>query len=175
MKKFVAVFAAVLFAILAIVPMSIASADSNRMYVTSNGSAVRLRSLPNDKSKIVTSFNVGRPVEVLGYNGDWAEIRVEVSGKYVYGYMMDKYLTANDPATADQHFKAVKKAFTVTARPASGHGIVSVWKTTNKHGHKLFDLRNGERVTVLAQSKAWYKVMDANGVIGFMAKAYAIK
>ena len=66
MKKFVAVLAAMMFAILAIVPMSFASAEGTRMYVAaSNGGCVRLRSLPTEDGKIVTTFNVGRPVEVI--------------------------------------------------------------------------------------------------------------
>lgn len=38
--------------------------------------------------KIVTTFNVGRPVEVMDKSGDWSEVRVQENGKYVYGYMI---------------------------------------------------------------------------------------
>ena len=49
MKKFVAVLAAMMFAILTIVPMGFASAEGTRMYVAaSNGGCVRLRSLPTE-------------------------------------------------------------------------------------------------------------------------------
>ena len=176
-KKFVAILSVVMFAILAIVPMGCASADSSVMYVTSsNGGSVRLRELPDGESKVVTNFNVGRPVEVVGYSGEWTEVCVKVSGKYVHGYMMNKFLTSRNPANASQRFSTVKKSFTVKPRPASSNGVVSMWSTTSKKDcNKILDLGRNTRVTVLAESKAWYKVTTENGVVGYVAKAYVTK
>ena len=176
MKRFTAILAAMMIAILAILPVSIASAESTRMYVSaSNGKKVKLRSQPTTEGEILTYFNVGRPVEVMGECGDgeWSEVRVQVNGKYVDGYMMSKFLSEKDPAAKPQHFSDVKNPFTVKVRTASAHGVVSVWKTTSKmNDQKLFDLDKDSRMTVIAESNAWYKVMNQNGVVGYLAKAY---
>ena len=177
MKKFVAVLAAMMFAILAIVPMGFASAEGTRMYVAaSNGGCVRLRSLPTEDGKIVTTFNVGRPVEVRDNSGDWSEVRVQVNGKYVYGYMMSMFLSENDPAAKTQHFTDVKNTFTVKVRPASANGVVSMWSRPAKlSGDKVRDLGRNEVMTVVSESNAWYMVSGADGELGYVAKAYVTK
>ena len=177
MKKFVAVLAAMMFAILAIVPMSFASAEGTRMYVAaSNGGCVRLRSLPAEDGKIVTTFNVGRPVEVMNNSGDWSEVRVQVNGKYVSGYMMNKFLSEKDPATKNQHFTDVKNTYTVKVRPASANGVVSMWSRPAKHSSdKVRDLGRNETMLVVSESNAWYMVSAADGELGYVAKAYVTK
>ena len=177
MKKFVAILAAMMFAILAIVPMGFASAEGTRMYVAaSNGGCVRLRSLPTEDGKIVTTFNVGRPVEVMDQSGEWSEVRVQANGKYVYGYMMSKFLSENDPATKTQHFTDVKNTFTVKVRPASANGVVSMWSRPAKlSSDKVRDLGRNEIMTVVSESNAWYMVSAADGELGYVAKAYVTK
>ena len=176
MKRFTAILAALMITILAILPMSMASAESTRMYVSaSNGKNVRLRSLPTTDAEIVTNFNVGRPVEVMGTcrDGEWSEVRVQVNGKYVYGYMMSQFLSANDPATKTQHFTDVKNTFTVKVRPASAHGIVSMWSRPSKRNiDKVRDLDKNETMTVISESNAWYIVSASDGELGYVAKAY---
>ena len=177
MKKFVAVLAAMMFAVLAIVPMGFASAEGTRMYVAAaNGGCVRLRSLPTVDGKIVTTFNVGRPVEVMDESGDWSEVRVQVNGKYVYGYMMSKFLSANDPATKNQTFKDVAENVYLKVLPASANGIVSMWNRPSKHSiDKVRDLGRNETLLVVAESNAWYLVSGADGELGYVAKAYVTK
>ena len=177
MKKFVAVLAAMMFAILAIVPMGFASAEGTRMYVAaSNGGCVRLRSLPTEDGKIVTTFKVGRPVEVMDQSGEWSEVRVQANGKYVYGYMMSKFLSEKDPATKNQTFKDVAENIYVKVRPASANGIVSMWSRPAKHSSdKVRDLDRNETMLVVSESNAWYVVSGADGELGYVAKAYVTK
>jgi len=180
MKKFVAILAVMMFAILAVMPVVSASADASvdtgyTMYVSStNGKGVRMRSLPTTDSKVLYSLGEGRPVKVLSENHDngFAEVKVQINGKWHFGYIMSKYLSKKDPASLKQTFKAVK-TFNVKVRTATANGKVSMWDTTSKlKDEKIRDLEKTEKLQVIEESRAWYMVVDANGMLGFVAKAY---
>lgn len=183
MKKVIAILAVMMFAILAIVPMTGACAEATAvevdasnaytMYVSSsNGKGVRMREDWNTDSKILFNLGEGRPVTVTAENEGWSEVRVEVNGKFYNGYIMSKFLSKQNPANLKQSFKAVKP-FQVKVRTATRQGIVSMWNTTAKRNvNKIRDLAKTEKLTVVEESRAWYKVMDVNGTEGFVAKAY---
>jgi len=176
LKKFVAILAAVMFAMLAVVPVMSASADgSYTMYVSSkNGKGVRLRNGNSTDAKIIMTLGEGRPVTVTAENKGWSEVRVKVNGKNYNGYIKSEFLSKKDPSKAKQTFKAVK-SFNVKVRTAAADGKVSLWNTTGKlNDEKIRDLSKTEKLTVTAESRAWYKVTDANGVVGYVAKAYVV-
>lgn len=179
MKKFISVLAAVMFALMAIIPMTVASAESanHTMYVsTPNGGTVNVRANNNTDSRVLAVIGNGRPVTVTAENGDWSAVRVRINGRTVSGYIMNKYLSKSDRANARQTFKNVENPFTVKVYPASANGKVSIWNTTNKKNeNKVRDIEKTEQLTVLAYSNAWYLVEAADGTIGYVAKAYVTK
>ena len=187
MKKFVAILAAVLMAILAIVPMASAAKvsttvldQSYTMYASSsNGKGVRMRSTPDASSvgNVYFSLGEGRPVTVTAVRNDgWSEVKVQVKGKWYTGYCRSEFLSDVNPLNLKQSFKAIASPFDVTVRTASVNGVVSMWDTTSKRDeHKLRDLDSDETLTAVAESRAWYKVMDAEGNEGYVAKAYVAK
>jgi len=175
MKKFIAILAAVLIAILGIIPMTGALADGNgyTMYVSSsNGKGVRMREGASTDAKVLFNLGEGRPVTVTAEDEGWSEVKVQVNGKWYSGYIMSEFLSQKNPANLKQSFKAVK-SFNVKVRTATKNGVVSMWDTTAKlNEDKVRDLTRTETLTVTAESRAWYKVVDMNGVEGYVAKAY---
>ena len=180
MKKFVAILAAVLLAILAVVPMACAAKADNSEYGTmyvssSNGHGVRLRDMPNTEALILRNLGEGRPVSVVGPAAEgWYEVNVQVNGKTVNGYIMKKFLSTTNPLNLKQSFKELN-SFQVKVVTASANGKVNLWPTASKVGDEIRTLTKTEKLTVLAESRAWYKVVDENGTEGYVAKAYVVK
>ena len=174
-KKIAAVLAAVMLAVLALVPVTAASADSTMYVSASNGRSVNVRDLPAKSGTVKVQLGVGFPVTVKEYNDDWCEVTVKVNGKTIWGYICTDYLKSSDPSVKAQTFKAVDKQKTVTVRPSSANGRVNLWPTASKKGSELRTLVKGEKLTVLAASNAWYQVQDSQGNVGYVAKAYVMK
>lgn len=171
MKKFVTILAAVMMMILTLVPM--ASASASTLFVDApNGGTVNVCTLPNGAGKSEIWIGTGFPVTVMDKSDGWYEVRARVNGQDYYGYMDAHYLIGKDPAAKAQKFTPVTKELTVAVRPSSANGKVNLWPTASKKGEELRTLTKGERLTVLAASHAWYQVLDAEGHVGYVAKAY---
>ena len=174
LKKIAALVLALMLGMFALIPMASASADS-RMYISaSNGLFVNVRSIPDKSGTSRVLLGPGFPVTVQNYDYDWCEVTARVNGKTIWGYVATDYLSASDPATRSQSFKNVN-TITVTVRPSSSNGKVNLWPTASKKGEEIRTLDHGERLTVIAASNAWFKVIDSEGNLGYVAKAYVKK
>ena len=173
-KKFVAILRALMLMILAIVPVT--AGASNTMYVDSkNGLTVRIHKYPSDGG-VLCNLGVGFPVSLTGaYNDGYTQITFKLNGRSYTGWIMDQFLSGRDASTARQRFTTVKNSFTVTVRPSSANGKVSLWPTTSKRGTGIRVMTPGETLTVLRYSHAWYEVQDSEGNVGYVAKAYVRK
>ena len=152
--------------------------EAYTMYVnSSNGLGVNVRVLPTKNSTSMYCLGVGFPVSVIGWmpGTDWMAVKTTVNGVTNYGYMMSKFLQSTDVSTQRQSFLTCQNVFTVTVRPSSANGRVNLWATASKSGAEIRTLTKGERLTVLAYSHAWYRVMDSQGNLGYVAKAYVKK
>ncbi|MBR1456866.1 MAG: SH3 domain-containing protein [Oscillospiraceae bacterium] len=58
-----------------------------------NGKEVRMRRSPSVDAYIMTTYDTGKEVVVLGVNGDWTQVRVDNRTGYIYS----KYLTDTNP------------------------------------------------------------------------------
>ena len=175
MKKFLAILSALLLMILAVVPMASASADSTMYINSSNGGTVNVRALPDkDSGTVLVKLGVGFPVTVKNYSSDWSYVSVKVAGKTINGYVMTQFLQGSDPSNAAQSFTNVSKTYTVTVRGTSKPGKVFLRPSAVKSG-EVRSMTNGEKLTVLAASHAWYKVRDAYGNVGYVVKAFVRK
>ncbi len=105
MKKFVCVLAAVMFAVLAIVPAIAGAESSNTFYVdTENGKTLNLRANPSTGAHVLARMGVGKPVTLIDFLDDtWAHISVMINGRNVKGYVMREFITRNDPSIEIQH------------------------------------------------------------------------
>ena len=152
--------------------------EAYTMYVnSSNGLGVNVRVQPTKNSTSMYCLGVGFPVSVIGWmpGTDWMAVKTTVNGVTSYGYMMSKFLQSTDVSTQRQSFLTCQNVFTVTVRPSSANGRVNLWATASKSGAEIRTLTKGERLTVLAYSHAWYRVMDSQGNLGYVAKAYVKK
>ena len=173
-KKFVAILSAVLLAVLCLVPMTGASADTTMYVSASNGLSVNVRDLPAKSGTSLVQLGVGFPVKVVGTASGWSQVTFKVNGKTINGYMDSSFLSGSDPSTKAQSFKSVS-AFTVTVRPVNANGFVNLRAAASVKSTSLRKMYSGEALTVIAASNAWYRVQDAYGNTAYVAKAYVKK
>ena len=196
MKKFTAFVAAAMLTVLAAVPMSAAGAEAapvtapaavtitadtmrtvnTQMYVSSaNGKGVNLRAEPSTNAKLLAQLGEGMPVKVIATNNTWSKIIVRINSRNVTGYAMNKFLSKTSPLANKQHFTNVAH-FTVTAKPTNGDkGFVNLRSKADTQSAALCKLYKGDKLTVVAESEAWYKVKDTHGHTGYVVKAYVQK
>ena len=174
-KKLVAVFAALMLAVLALVPMTAAGAENSTMYVSaSNGLSVNVRNAPDKSGRSLMRLGVGFPVSVKSFDTGWYEVTAKVNGRNVHGYINSDFLSGSNPTGKAQKFKSVN-AFTVTVRPSNSNGYVNLRAAGTKKSASLRQMYSGEQLTVTAASNAWYRVTDGDGNTGYVAKAYVKK
>ena len=176
MKKFVAILAAVLLAVLAIVPM--AGASGTQMYVyAATGTPVAMRSTMDSSAEnnVVCTLGNAKPVTVMSRSGSWAKVQATVGGKNRTGYVPTAYLTSVNPTETAQKFTEVTP-FNVRVTPSHGaHGFVNLRSSDSTASSQIVKLHQGDRLTVLAESNAWYLVNTASGRTGYVVKAFTTK
>ena len=171
MKRIVSILAAILLAILAVVPMVSASADGVNLYVSSsNGKGVNMRAGASKDDTVIYKLGEATKVTVLGYvDSDWAYVQAE--GRSKTGYVMRKFLSSTDPTTLKQTFKSVTP-YEVTVNPTRSGGYVNLRASASKKAASLEQMYKGTVLTVTAESRAFYRVYDENGTVGYVVKAY---
>ena len=176
MKRFISILFAVLLAMLAILPVTGASAASTKYYVSStNGLGVRLRSTPSSANagNVIETLGEATKVTVVSYvDSNWAEVKAE--GRGYTGYVMRSFLSSTDPTTLAQTFKRVS-SFRVTVTPTSNGGFVNYRTAPSKNAGLIYRMYAGQSLTVVAESRAWYQVTDGLGNTGYVVKAYVRK
>lgn len=178
MRRLTAILATIMIVLLSLVPTLGAYAakdSSNRLYIVSeNGLTVNLRSRPN--GSFVAHLGVGKPVTKIGDSGNgWTRVSALVDGETVKGYVMNTFLSKDDPSEAPQTFKKVRR-FVVTAAPSKGEdGHVNLRREPDANSTCLRYLHNGDKLKVLEESNAWYKVRTADKAEGYVVKAFTDK
>ena len=100
---------------------------------------------------------------------------MQLNGQTKSGYVMSSFLSSVDPTAQSQTFNSVTR-FTVRVAPSRGvQGYVNFRSGPSTSSAQIRRLYKGETLTVVAESNAWYRVFDANGVYGYVAKAYVTK
>lgn len=178
MKRFATILAALMIAILAILPMTGAMAESNnqtQFYIAAeNGQAVNFRKSPN--GAVLTRLGVGKIVTVISDAGNgWTKVSAKVDGEILKGYVKNEFLSEEDPVEAPQEFVKVKR-FKVTVAPSNGeNGHVNLRAEATVDSTCLRYLQKGDVLTVIAESNAWYQVRTATGKNGYVVKAFVTK
>ena len=177
MKRFTAILAALMIAILAIIPMTGAMAESNNspLYIVAeNGKTVNMRNNPN--GSVIARLGVGKPVTMISDLGNgWTKVSAKVEGKTMKGYVVNEFLSKKDPTEAPQNFVKVNH-FKVTVTPSNGaNGHVNLRAKATVNSTCLRYLQKDEVLTVIAESNAWYQVRTAAGTNGYVVKAFVTK
>ena len=178
MKKLVCFLAAVMLALMAVMPIASARDGVNTMYVkTGNGRCLLVRSGPSKDYPVIYSLAYGSVVyaPIGSESGSWTYI---MRGKRS-GYVMTKYLTDTKPETytgadsaAMSAMKDVETPFTVTLKGVRKGGTANLRMYADKSSKLLMKLLPGTQVTVLAESVQWYKVQTADGMTGYVNKQF---
>jgi len=178
MKKFVAILVVMMMAVMALVPVFNASAESaEQLFVnTENGKTLNLRANPNSNAKVLSRLGVGKTVTLIDdSDSTWAKVSVKLDGKTVKGYVQKQFIDAIDPAYYGQEFTKVS-AFKVTVTPSNGaNGKVNMRAEANPKSTVRAYLYKGDVLTVKAESHAYYKVTNAQGQTGYVLKAFVTK
>ena len=182
MKKLVCFLAAVMLALMAVMPIASARDGVTTLYVkTGNGRCLLVRSGPSKDYPVIYSLAYGSLV--------YAPIGADSAGAWTFiqrgkrsGYVMSKYLTDTKPETytgedsaAMEAMKDVETPFTVTLKGVRKGGTANLRLYADKSSKLLVKLLPGTQVTVLAESVKWYKVQTADGMTGYVNKQFVQK
>ena len=141
-----------------------------------DGRRLNVREEPTTKGKLITRFNCGTKVSVLGDAGSgW----VRVTDGKATGFVMRKFLQEKKPGRyeiteRDDNFVAVAP-YAVCAKALNDKTTNSVGLRVkpNKTSQAIRRLAAGDQLQVIARGKTWSKVMDPlTGKTGFVANDY---
>ena len=151
--------------------------SGNEMWVNcADGRRLNVREQPNLKAKLLTRFNCGTKVRILGDAGNgWVYVTDEKST----GYVMQKFLQSKKPGKYEitersDHFVAVTP-YTVTAKALNDKTTDSVGLRVkpNKSSQAIRRLAAGDQLQVIARGSVWSQVLDpVTGRTGFVANDY---
>ena len=196
MKRIIALVCALILMMAVAAP--IASADTwKTAYVkTNSGIGLNAREAPSTDSRIITTIPYGAEVTITGYtnNKSWASIRYQGGNA---GYVSTRYLVSSKPGpykptptpkpTAKptgegelvshmdfSHFKLIEpgKTMIIAARPTRPGGWVNLRWAPSLDAEVIAKMVLNEEMTVIAEGKNWYQVMNAEGYVGFINKQY---
>lgn len=136
-------------------------------------SSINVRSGPSQGNKKLFALASGAEVDVTGKSGDWVAI---TDGKdrdgWVDASLLDNVDLKAVPVVKDAPVaEAAAPAKATNLRKVAGSGV-TVRSGPGKSNKSLFNLSGGAPVTVLADSKGWLKIRDAEGRTGWAYKSY---
>lgn len=178
MKRTLSILTLLVITLLAVISMTAALADSDpdtRYYVVSgDGKTVNLRSSP--AGSLITRLGVGKPVTLVSDNGNgWMKVSVKLDGETVKGYIMNEFLSQEDPTEVEQTFTKVSR-FQVFVAPSKGEdGHINLRSEATVNSTCLRYLHKDDVLTVIEESNAWYRVRTAAGTTGYVVKAFVTK
>ena len=129
---------------------------------------VNLRTYPNTKAPIISSYPTGTKVFVLAHGSVWD--RIQVDGNT--GYMKTSFLSTSQPAPTEepQPTKAPLEPYTAYVN-TSNKKPVNVRKGAGMGYTVLFKVPYGQPVTVLKHNDNWDKI-SYGGKTGFIENKY---
>jgi N-acetylmuramoyl-L-alanine amidase len=116
-----------------------------------NANGLRVRKGPGTNHQVIGSFNSGQAVEILGYNGNWAEVRTN----NIRGWVSKEYISVKEGKAAEAPEASAKTSGTVTATS------LNVREKPSLNSSKVGQLSYGAAVTVHSQSNGWAEITYA--------------
>ncbi|MBT2660682.1 SH3 domain-containing protein [Bacillus sp. ISL-45] len=113
-----------------------------------NVNGLRVRKGPGTNHQVIGSFNSGQAVEILGFNGNWAEVR----NSNISGWVSKEYISVKENKAEEAPTPSTKTSGTVTATS------LNVREKPSLNSSKVGQLGYGAAVTVHSQSNGWAEI-----------------
>lgn len=182
MKKTVSV----LLALLLVMTLTVAMAETVKYVSTANGGILNMRAEPKSGSKILTTIPYAGAVTLVADAGDgWSE--VTVTGYAGTGFVQSKFLSDKKPTpyTGETlqvgkvynsiHSLTMDRWYQATVQTLRGGAEVSLRWSPTSNGTVMKKIPVGEIVTVIAEGTEWWQVLDeTTGQVGFMPGKYLV-
>ena len=178
-----------LMMLVVMVSLPVVSLASTMYVYTDNGGTLNVRNDPMVGDNIVGKLNYGSAVNVrLTMASGWACIDY-AAGDGGVGYVQSRFLVNQKPggssgggssgsgslSSINAVFKTAYKvnSYTVYARPARASGWVNLRWAPSTDAERITSCSQGKALTVIAEMKDWYQVMDpVTGMVGFISSQY---
>lgn len=136
-------------------------------------SSINVRSGPSQGNKKLFSLAAGAEVDVTGKSGEWVAITDSKDRDgWVDASLLDNVDLKALPVVKDAPVaEAAAPAKATNLKKVAGSGV-TVRSGPGKSNKSLFNLSGGAPVTVLADSRGWLKIKDADGRTGWAYKSY---
>lgn len=163
-----------------------ASASNLSGTVTTKGAPLKIREGKGTNTEIIATAKNGETVSVLGSFGEWYKVKVNDQ----IGYAHRNYIkVAKNNEVAGNDKKASGKVEETTTDESSSETTKGEWGTvatqsstllirsgTNPSSDKVVARASkGDKVQILEQQGAWYKVQLENGTTGYASSKYVKK
>jgi len=144
--------------------------------VTPNNTGLNLRRGPGMGYPSLGQYRGGRYVMVLQQGKDWW--KVSIDGKVGFmntdflqdGILQPGTLTSTQPE-GSTHTDAAAKGYALVSNPRATQ-VLNLREGPSTTSRVLGQYRNGTKVTVLRQGTRWCRVMNAEGIVGYMMSDY---
>ena len=177
-----------LMILVVMVALPVASLASTMYVYTDNGGSLNVRNDPMVGDNLIGKLNFGSAVNVrLTMASGWACIDF-AAGDGGVGYVQSRFLVNYKPggsgggssgsgslSSINSIFKTAYKvnSYTVYARPARASGWVNLRWAPSTDAERIATCSQGKELTVIAEMKDWYQVMDpSTGMVGFISSQY---
>ena len=188
MKKLVSILAA-LALLLSAAGTFAESIGLGTMYVyTQNGKSLNVRSEPYTGDNIIGHVAFGDAVDVVHFEGDWAEIAFGAAGHptaWVQSRFLQWYAPTSKPTPKPDEDSEAKKMqaelaseveiepLAVQAHATRASGWVNMRKSPSKETKRIQTCADGSSLTAFAETTNWYRVTDpATGNSGYIRKDF---
>ena len=159
------------------------------MYVyTSNGKALNVRSTPDTGDNIIGHLNFGDACDVVGFYGDWAEIKWGDTTAYVQKRFLQWYEPKDKPQPqptkdpdAGEKAKMQQELdsevaidpITLEVHATRASGRINLRQEPSKIAKRLDSFDDGVQLQANAETINWYRVIDPkNNQPGYIHKNY---
>ncbi len=143
--------------------------------VTPGKSGLNLRSGPGKQYSVLAQYDGGTYVMVIQRGASWWKVAVD--GRV--GYMDASFLKAGilDPSECDSNAISSRpvsggaNAYAVVSNPLATQ-VLNFRETASTNSRVLGQYRNGAQLAVLNQGEEWCRVVNSEGVAGYMMTEY---
>ena len=166
------------------------TAFAKTMYVKTNGGHLNLRDQPFMEGAVMARLPYGQRVDLIGYvDSNWAEIRVNLNGETLDGYVDKHYLSSHNPSGGgddpgydgeglselNRNYRSMSPVspYSAYVQPSRGGGFVNLRWGPSKGTEVIERLYVDHVLTVIARGYEWAQVFDPEtGYYGYIMESF---
>ena len=166
------------------------TAFAKTMYVKTNGGHLNLREQPFMEGAVMARLPYGQRVDLIGYvDSNWAEIRVNLNGETLDGYVDKHYLSSHNPSGGgddpgydgeglselNRNYRSMSPVspYSAYVQPSRGGGFVNLRWGPSKGTEVIERLYVDHVLTVIARGYEWAQVFDPEtGYYGYIMESF---